>query len=212
MLRGYSFRPRGWAIALAAVSCAAFLALGEWQSRRADEKRTAAARLERVAVEGEFAPTYTVYLDNRLRGGRPGYEVVTPLKLRGSATHVLVDRGWIEAGRTRDVVPEVKTPAGRVRIEGVALEHLPRALGFEERGLRVRQNLEVAAYASETGLPLEPRVIEQHSELPDGLLRDWPPHFAGAERNESYALQWRTFAALAVILAIVLSFRRGAES
>jgi surfeit locus 1 family protein len=208
MLAGYAFRPRWWAIAAAALACAAGIALGNWQARRADEKRALAARLERVAVVGEFVPQFTVYLDNKVRRGKPGYEVVTPLRLRGSSTHVLVNRGWIEAGKTRDVVPEVPTPRGEVRIEGIALEHLPRSLQFMERGLRVRQNLSVPAYADETGLRLQPRVIEQHSSAPDGLARDWPPHEAGAEKNEAYAFQWYALAALAAILGLVLSFRR----
>jgi len=205
---GYAFRPRWWALAAAALACAAGIALGNWQSRRAEEKRALAARLERVAVVGEFVPRYTVYLDNKVRRGRAGYEVVTPLKLRGSAEHVLVDRGWVEAGKTRDLLPEVPTPPGELRVEGLALEHLPRSLPLMERGLRVRQNLSVPAYAEETGLRLQPRVIEQHSGAPDGLARDWPPHEAGAEKNEAYAFQWYSLAALAAVLGLVFSFRR----
>jgi len=207
MPAGYSFRPRLWALALAAAACAAGIALGNWQSGRADEKR-AAGRLERVAVEGEFVPKYTVYLDNRMRRGKPGYEIVTPLRLRGSSAHVLVNRGWVEAGKTREVLPEVQTPSGVLRIEGIALERLPRSLQFMERGLRVRQNLRIQDYASEIGLPLQPRVIEQHSHLPDGLARDWPRHDTGIEKHQGYALQWYSLAALAVVLALVLSFRK----
>jgi surfeit locus 1 family protein len=208
MAAGYSFRPRLWALALAAVACAAGIALGNWQSGRADEKRAAAARLARVAVEGEFVPKFTVYLDNKTRRGHPGYEVVTPLRLRGSPWHVLVNRGWIAAGATRDALPEVPTPAGEVRIEGIALERLPRLLSLERTAAKVRQSVDVEAYAAETGLKLEPRVIEQHSSLPDGLARDWPPHHAGVEKHEAYALQWYSLAALAVVLAIALSFRK----
>jgi len=204
---GYSFRPRPWALALAAAACAAGIALGQWQSGRADQKR-AAARLERVAVEGEFVPKFTVYLDNKTRRGRPGYEIVTPLRLRGSPSHVLVNRGWVAAGATRDALPEVPTPAGEVRVEGVALERLPRVLRLEGTSGRARQSLDIEAYAAETGLKLEPRVIEQHSSLPDGLARDWPAHDAGVEKHEAYALQWYSLAALAVVLFIVLSFRR----
>lgn len=205
MLAGYSFRPRLWALALAAAACAAGIAAGNWQSRRADEKR---APLPRVAVEGEFVPRHTVYLDNRTRRGRAGYEVVTPLKLRGSSAHVLVNRGWIEAGRTRDALPEVRTPAGEVRVEGIALERLPRVLVVADAKGKVRQALEIEAYAAETGLQLEPRVIEQHSDSGDGLARDWPPRAAGAEKHDGYALQWYSLAALAVILVVVLSFRK----
>ena len=208
MPRGYSFRPRLWALALAAAACAAGIAAGNWQSRRADEKRTLGAQLERVAVEGEFVPRYTVYLDNKTRQGKAGYEIVTPLKIKDSAMHVLVNRGWIAAGRTREALPEVRTPAGEVRIEGLALERVPRVFTMEKSSGKVRQNLDIDGYTFETGLRLEPRVIEQHSALPDGLARDWVPHDSGAEKHQGYALQWYSLAVLAMVLVIVLSFRK----
>ncbi len=209
MPAGYSFRPRAWALAAAALACTAFILLGNWQTRRAEEKRALGAQAQSVSVTGTFVPTYSVMLDNKLRQGKPGYEVVTPLRLAGSDLHVLVNRGWVQAPPTRDVLPEVRTPAGEVRVEGVALERLPRILNVapNEKG-RVRQSLDVAAFAAETGLRLEPRIIEQHSTTDDGLLRDWPRPDTGVEKNESYAVQWYSFAALAVILALVFSFRK----
>ena len=203
MLAGYSFRPRLWAIALALAACAAGIALGGWQSRRAAEKRAAAADLEskRVSLRGVFRADLTILLDHKIRNHRVGYEVVTPLRLDGE--HVLVNRGWMERGA------ELRTPAGEVRIEGVALARLPQAMRIgEESKPRVRQNLDVAAYAAETGLKLRPMVIEQHSDSGDGLSRDWPRADAGAEKNEAYSFQWYSLATLAVVLLIVLSFRK----
>lgn len=210
MLAGYSFRPRVWALALAAAACAAGVALGNWQAGRAQEKRAAAAELEqrRVSLRGVFRPEHTVLLDNKIRDRRLGYEVVTPLRLDGE--HVLVNRGWIEAGRSRDALPAVRTPPGEVRIEGVALERFPRVLALESRG-KVRQSLDIEAFARETGLRLQPRLIEQHSSADDGLLRDWPRPDAGAEKNAAYSFQWYSLAALAVVIALVLSFRRNAQ-
>src|SRR3954468_15380241 len=98
MRRGYSFRPRGWALALAALGCAAFVLAGNWQARRAEEKRALGEQFERalrsppialpaaavdapsllhrhVAARGRFVAEHTISLDNRLRRGRPGYEV-----------------------------------------------------------------------------------------------------------------------------------------
>jgi surfeit locus 1 family protein len=209
MRAGYSFRPRPWALALAAAACAAGIALGNWQSGRADQKRAAAARLERVAVEGEFVPNYTVYLDNKTRRGRPGYEIVTPLRLRGSTSHVLVNRGWVAAGAAREALPDIRTPSGQLQIEGVVREHLPRVLqaGPAPRGA-VRQNLAVEDFAAETGLAFLPFVIEQHSAAADGLLREWTRAGPGPEKNEMYALQWFSLAALAVVLLVALSLRR----
>jgi cytochrome oxidase assembly protein ShyY1 len=133
---------------------------------------------------------------------------VTPLKLRGSPSYVLVNRGWVAAGTTRDALPEVPAPAGEVRVEGIALERLPRVLTIEKNSGKLRQTLDIGAYAAETGLALEPQVIEQHSALPDGLARDWPPHDAGIEKHQAYALQWYSLALLALVLVVVLSFRK----
>jgi surfeit locus 1 family protein len=209
MPAGYSFRPRAWALAAAALACAAFILLGNWQTRRAAEKRALGAQAQSVSVTGTFVPRYSVMLDNKLRQGKPGYEVLTPLRLPGSDLHVLVNRGWVQAPPTRDVLPEVRTPSGEVRIEGVALEHLPRLLNMDPNAKgRVRQSVDLPAFAAETGLRLEPRIIEQHSATDDGLLREWPRPDTGVEKNESYALQWYSFAALAVILALAFSFRK----
>src|SRR5678810_955937 len=106
MIAGYSFRPRLWALALAFAACAAGIALGNWQSHRADERRAAAAELEkqRVSLRGVFRPERTVLLDNKIRNRRIGYEVVTPLKL-DDATYVLVNRGWFERGGKEPPAP-----------------------------------------------------------------------------------------------------------
>jgi surfeit locus 1 family protein len=232
MLRGYSFRPRGWTLIIAALACAAFIALGNWQSRRAEEKRALALQFEealranpialppqrvdpndvlhrRVEARGVFVPERTVLLANRLRHARSGFEVVTPLRLGDSAWHVLVERGWLAAAATPGAPPQVRTPTGVQRIDGIALERLPRALaaGAENSG-DVRQNLDIARYAAETGLELEPFVIEQHSSADDGLERDWPRVDLGVQMHESYALQWYTFAALTIVIAAALSLRR----
>ncbi len=167
---------------------------------------------KRVAARGEFIPERSVLLDNKLRHGVPGYEVVTPLRLGGSDRHVLVERGWIAAGATRAALPAVRTPRAVVRVEGIALERVPRVMqaGVEDKG-PLRQNLDLAAFAAETGLRLQPIVIEQHSALDDGLAREWPRPDLGVEKHESYALQWYALAALAVGLVVVLSFRRVAQ-
>jgi cytochrome oxidase assembly protein ShyY1 len=208
MPAGYSFRPRLWALALALAACATGIALGNWQTRRAEEKLAAATALEskRVSLRGVFRPELTVLLDNKIRNHRVGYEVVTPLRL-ADGTHALVNRGWF----ARDA-KEPAPPKGEVRIEGVALERLPHALRLgEESKSRVRQNLDLADFARETGLALQPGVIEQHSDDGDGLLRDWPKPDFGVEMHKSYALQWYSLAALAVVLLVVLSFRKREE-
>ena len=131
------------------------------------------------------------------------------VRMRVDGESVVVNRGWIEAGRTRDALPEVRTPAGQVRVEGLVLERLPRVLNLDQQASgKVRQSLEIGAFAAQTGLRLRPYFLEQHSAADDGLLRDWPRPDAGVAMHESYSLQWYSFAALTVILLVALSFRR----
>ena len=198
---------------LTALACAAFVALGHWQAGKAQEKRAAARQTQSIVVAGEFVPEHTVLLDNKLRHGHVGYEVVTPLRLSGAGDYVLVNRGWLPAPARREQLPEVRTPSGQVRIEGVALPRFPRTLlaGPDDKG-RVRQNLDIAQFAAETGLALRPMVVQESAGPDGGLVREWPAPGTGMEKNESYSLQWYSFAVLALLLFIALSFRRVAES
>lgn len=233
------FRPRWWALLLAAAGCAAGIALGNWQWGRAAERRAALAQFEaaaqapaiewppgaadtaalvhrRVAVTGEFLPGYTVLLDHRLHRGRPGFFVVQPLRVAGSAAHALVLRGWIAAPMRREKLPQIVTPAGTQRIEGIALRRLPQFLEPPAAAETCRpgpapcvwQNLKVETFAAWAGIALAPVVIEQASDSADGLGRDWHRPEAGFRKNEMYALQWYSLAGLSVALLIVLSLRR----
>lgn len=172
--------------------------------------------LRHVAVGGEFLPGYTVLLDFRVHRGRPGYHVLQPMRIAQSGLHVLVLRGWIAADLHRERLPSLVTPAGERRIEGIALERLPQFLEPAPPSDACRpgpvpcvwQNLRIDAYGAWSGLRLQPLLIEQSSELEDGLERHWERPEAGFRKNEMYALQWYLLAALSVALFFVLSFRR----
>ena len=230
---GLRFRPRWWGGLLALSACCGAIALGIWQTHRAQEKRSLAERFEqaarvppvrvfptavpaealtfkRLAARGEFLPQFTVLLDNKVYRGRPGYFVVTPLRLSGGSMQVLVNRGWIAAGSRREDIPSVRTPAGEINIEGLGLEHAPRVLAAGNgipAGI-VWQGLAYDDFARWSGLALQPVFIQQHSDSADGLVRDWPAPDFGIERHTSYAMQWYLIAALSVVIFISLSFDR----
>ena len=213
-LAGLRFRPRAWAFALALAGCAAGILLGNWQAGRAAEKRAAQASLKRVALSGEFLPDYTVLLDLRMHRGRAGYHVAQPLRLASGKEHAIVLRGWVEADPRRERLPDVITPRGEQRVEGVALEKLPR---FLQQGKEhpchpgpkpcVRLNLLPEEFTA-WGLTVQQAVIEQTNELGDGLVRDWERPESSFLKNEMYALQWYSLSALSAVLFVALSFRR----
>lgn len=205
----FAFRPTWWGVALAALGCAAGIVLGNWQAGRAVEKRALAAAQAPVTLRGAFEAKYTVLLDNKLYQGKPGYQVVQPLRLP-DGKHVLVNRGWVPAGATRAQLPAIRTPAGEISLSGLRLQRFAHA--YEPAGAAaegtVWQNVTQERFSVWSGLALEPWVLEQHSDLDDGLARDWPRADAGAAMHESYALQWYSLAALSLILFLTLNLKR----
>ena len=231
-IAGRRFRP-GWLPTLAAAAFVALtVVLGQWQTRRAEEKvelgrrlddaakgpvlsvppaRADAARFERrrVAARGTFLARDTFFLDNKIMHGAAGYQVITPLRPEGGGTSILVNRGWVAAGE-RSKLPEVPVPKGVQAVEGVAVVPSTRFLELapEAESGSLRQNLVVSREERRLGLTLQPFVIEQTSDARDGLVRAWERPDTGVERHRSYALQWYSFAALAAVLYVVLGFKR----
>src|SRR4029077_12719480 len=78
----------------------------------------AALRFRPVRARGEFDAGQQILIDNKVHAGRPGFDVVTPLKIAGGDRYVLVDRGWIALGTRRSELPQVPPPAGEIRVEG----------------------------------------------------------------------------------------------
>jgi len=235
------FRPTLWPTLGLAVLVAATVALGNWQRQRGAEKEAlreqyeltahqppleltaasvnvAALRFRPVRASGEFDGLRQVLIDNKVYAGRPGFDVVTPLKLAGGERYVLVDRGWIAQGAHRSELPRAPPPAGEIRVEGRI--NLPPAhyleLKMDAGAGPVRQNLDIDRIAAATGLPLLPFLIEQSGDAGDSLVRDWPPPDFGIDEHRGYMAQWYLLAGLGVVLWVALNWRaresRAAES
>ncbi|WP_050476439.1 SURF1 family protein [Herbaspirillum rhizosphaerae] len=233
------FRVRWVPLVATLVVAAIGVSLGQWQTRRGDEKqaiqdkmaeRQAAPAIglsgnvlqldidqneyRHVRVKGEFVSSWTSYLDNRPYNGAPGFYVLTPFKIADSDTAVLVERGWTPRDISdRTKVPALPAPAGVVEIEGVIRRdagHLLQ-LGAAEapKPGAIMQNLDLPAYAAASSLKLAPFLIEQGGAMKDGLVRDWPAPSLGIERHRGYAVQWYALALMAVIFFVVTGFRSG---
>ena len=224
---------RRWLVLAATVLAAALTArLGLWQLDRAAQKNALQAALESrralpalpaaelardaaaapaqhhraIVVEGQWLPALTVYLDNRQMNGRPGFFALTPLRLDdGSA--VIVQRGWLPRDadeRTRIVVAPL--PPGRVQVRGRIAPGPARLYEFAAAASGpIRQNLDLDAYARETGLRLRPlTLVQEDGAAPgtDGLLRQWPRPAADVHKHYGYAFQWFSLAALIVGLYV----------
>ena len=134
----------------------------------------------------------------RSMNGQTGFFVVTPLALEGGAQVVLVQRGWVQRDFTsRTRLPDIVTPTGLVTVQGRIAP--PPSKLYEFKGVesgRIRQNLDVSAFASETSLSLSSVSLIQTGAVSEGLLRDWAAPNLGVEKHHGYAFQWFALCAL----------------
>jgi surfeit locus 1 family protein len=228
----WRFTPALLPAVIAAAIIVATFALGNWQTRRAEEKLELSKQLaeaargpvlavpaaaaagemfehRRVAARGRYVGSATLLLDNKLHAGVAGYHVLTPLRLEPSDMHVLVDRGWTPAGDRR-ALPAVPMPAGTVTVDGIAAVPPRRILELAPESATgpLRENLVIERERERLGLALQPFVILQTSPADDGLVRDWEPPDTNVARHRGYALQWYSFAALAAIFYVLVCTRR----
>ncbi|MGI9133180.1 MAG: SURF1 family protein, partial [Rhodoferax sp.] len=235
------FRPRLIPTLATLAGLVLFVNLGQWQAGKA--QRVAAERAHfasqavvcvtriqaalvdaeqlrdaPIRVRGEFEPEGQFYVDNRQEDGQAGLHVVTPLKIEGSQTRILVNRGWVAwPGGSRKVLPSVPTPgAGVVEVQGIAA--LPVVKKFwlmpehAEQWAQLWPRLDLPRFSAQVAYPVQAVVLLQTSgDANDGLVRRWPaPQDRGAQ-HQSYAFQWFGIAlALALFYAYVSTRPRAA--
>ncbi len=220
---------------LALVMLVALCSLGVWQLNRAAEKEAIiisasermgedvfdlselvsemkmpdGLRYRRAMAEGVFLGEKQFLLDNQVKNGRVGYNVLTPLKLSGGAI-VLVDRGWVPQGISRELKPDVAVDSeSAVRIEGTAYIPLGEAYslgGMDEGELvwpRVIQYLDFEEIGRRLGVSILPLTLRMDPGLPGGYLREWAVVSSGPEKHLAYAFQWFAMAFVLLVLLII---------
>jgi surfeit locus 1 family protein len=216
--------------------------LGVWQLDRADQKIALQTSLEarshdpaldgsslarsplaaeaqhhrRVNLHGRWLAERTVFLDNRQMDGKVGFFVVTPLALTPGSGVVLVQRGWAARHFTsRTELPALATPEGIVAVDGIVAPAPSRLFEFADAASgTIRQNLDIASFARDTGLDLLPLSVLQldpPGPTADGLLRHWPAPAADVQKHYGYAFQWFALAAGIAFLYVWHRFIRPAK-
>jgi surfeit locus 1 family protein len=228
----YRFKPAILPTVATAAFMGLFVALGMWQLNRAQEKRAMLLQYERsshrppaelrlpvtnpagwryrhVKATGRFDSEHQFLLENQISRHQVGYDVLTPLILPGSQKRVLVDRGWVPLGTSRDDLPQVSVTTSKVTIKGIV--YVPYARGFSlgsmtagETGWPLRIGfINFKQMSARLGAPLAPMIVRLDPGTPHGYRRAWQVVPFGPERHLGYAVQW--FAMACTLLAIYLS-------
>jgi surfeit locus 1 family protein len=216
-------------VALAIISAAVFVRLGIWQLSRRQERRarnalvaarldsvpvnagslpkdTSQARFRRVRVVGTPDYEHELVWAARTHKGSPGVNILTPLRLPGSDTAILLNRGWVYSGDGASV----DLTKWRERDSAFVgyVEELPSVAGssYTDRP-NVIARLSHGAVAKVLPYPIAPLyviVLSDSAIAADRVARlSAPPLDEGP--HLSYAFQWFAFATVALVgVAVVL--------
>ncbi|WP_157719242.1 SURF1 family protein [Halopseudomonas salegens] len=202
------------------------ISLGFWQLERAEEKRVLDRQLSAaqaqpavplsslgpsaetdwraVTLQGYFDPQLIWLLDNRIRGGVAGVEVLQILHLADSAEPVLINRGWL-AWPDRSELPQIPTPE---QLQFLHAEVLPPVdsgftLGDNDAAgwPRLISRIELELMAEQAGLADRPQRLRLREPGPASFTLDWPGLPTSASKHTGYAVQW-----FAMALALIALF------
>ncbi|MBA3670960.1 MAG: SURF1 family protein [Gemmatimonadaceae bacterium] len=230
-----SLRTRVFCI-LALLATVVFVRLGFWQLSRRHERLarnaivgaqlrsapvpfsalphdTAEAHYRPVHVEGRFDYEHELVLANRSRHGSPGAELITPVRIAGRDTAVLVNRGWVYSpdGGTVDRARWREGDSAIVTGYAELVPSIDTTAAGTSRDRQLVRRITSGELLRHIPYPVAPRYvvsIGDTASLTHPVRRALPELDDGPHAR--YAVQWFAFAAIAIVGAgmIVVRERR----
>lgn len=230
--QSYQFKPRWSFFLLTLVLLALFISLGCWQLSRAQQKRawialyqtrlktpplsltqlpSADQRFYPIRIQGQYDNRHTFLLDNKIYQHQVGYEVLTPF-ITQSHKIIMVNRGWVPANPDRQQLPVIPSNESQT-VQGITFlsDKKPFILGNPIAQLvwPIRlESFDPPAIAHALNHSIEPYMLWLTHGPTQGLIRDWRPVSAPPEKHIGYAVQWFTFAAVMIIIFMLLSLHK----
>lgn len=232
----YSFRHIVLLLIILLVT-ALFLFLGTWQMQRGHEKKSLLAtkeiaeqsdyialnmlidspidsvRYRKVNTTGTFLNHQSFLLDNQIYQGKVGYHVLTPFEMQNKQL-VLINRGWISAAPSRQILPALPAQEGAFTIEGYLEKGyvnplIRNALETDNVTWPLRvQKVDFELFAELLGAPLAHVTVVLESPSESAFI-PLPPIGAWLtpERHFGYAFQWYSLAGLLWLLIFISVWR-----
>ncbi len=163
-----------------------------------------------VQVSGRFLNNHYWLLDNRIVQGKVGYEVIAPLTLDTGRSY-LINRGWVAAPLSRNILPQVNFPKDLVTVKGHwkllqknALITDAVAVGeFDSEWPQRIQQVNHSAMAEMAGQFLHQGIVQIDPADHLALTTLWRDVNVQPQKHTGYAVQWFAMAfALSVLLII----------
>lgn len=178
-------------------------------------------RYRQLEVIGHFLNERQIYIDNQIVKGQVGYRVLTPFQPIGQPKILLVDRGWIPLGKSRNEMPLVKPVLGQQTLigtinlpsNGLQLSHLfnktqDKTMSQISWPLRVQQ-IDFTNLASLLSQKLIPFILQLNLHDPIGFNIQPITFNPPPSRHMAYAIQWFAMALAVLIYYLVINRKRG---
>lgn len=215
-----------------AIACATlFVRLGFWQISRLHEKRarneviaaqqrtapqplasmphdTGLVRYRPTSVDGRYDYAHELVLTSRTRRGSPGVELFTPVRIGGSDTAVLVNRGWVyspDAGSVNQIRWREGDTARVVGYVELYSADAGASTAANPRAIRRVSRSEIEAKIPYPLAPFYVVAIGDTTNLSHPARRLIP--VLGDGSHLFYAIQWFAFAAIALVGAAIVVVR-----
>jgi surfeit locus 1 family protein len=164
-----------------------------------------------IIATGRYDSQRQILLDNQVQAGRPGFHVYTLFEIEGMKEAVLVNRGWVLLGSTRQVLPDIAVGEQRITISGRIAQPanpgllLDTVIAEQPVWPQVVQHIDYNLLSEILGYPLLSAVVLLDADIQGGYTRVWQPHFGGfgPERHLGYAVQWFALAITLIILYLI---------
>lgn len=231
-------KPSWLAIVLLGAGLLFFCRLGLWQLDRAAEKEQLLAAYSsagampsvtlsqareqagngsfpRIKAMGRYDGTHTYLLDDQIRNGQQGRIAFALFVPGDGALPLLVNRGFL-AHRGDGSIPDVPgLPEGTVTLEGLygaapgtgyrmGGNSLPRQSSWPKSSIYI----DTVEIGEDLGRNIDNGVLLLDKDPESGFLREWTPQIIPPEKHLGYAFQWFCFALAALVIFIVLHWRR----
>lgn len=164
-----------------------------------------------VRLNGQWSERFFL-LENQIRQGRPGYEVIGIFE--SGDLDVLVNRGWVPASYDRQQLPEITFTRGSVELSGYMYRSTkkPFTLGdpvWTQNWPERIQAVEWDVLQTRLDQDIYPYLVRLDAASEGALTTGWIIVNLPPEKHIAYAVQWAALAIALVLLTVFASSNLG---
>ncbi len=240
LLKNYKFKFKLIPTLIFAITFCGFIVLGFWQIDRADQKNVLNSNYtdrqqeaiivldknnvidekssllwRKVEFEGSFINKQNIILDNQIFNQIAGFNIITPFKIRGSDSLVLINRGWHPNLKNRETLPIINEISDERILQGHIASFPVSGIKLGKNNIETLnsqifrfQRLDAAELNYFFSAKIMPYMIYLDPIIDKELYGNFKLPAPDSQKNYGYAFQWFAFAITLLIIFIRLSMKR----